>query len=209
MTVHLEGIALACERDGRQLFEGLSLSVRGGDMLKVGGPNGAGKTTLLRVLAGLMAPTAGEVRFNGQGLPGAARLLAGSLLWLGHAPALKLSLTPQENLAWLCALGVPAPLAAIDNALTRVGLRGYEDQPCQRLSAGQLRRVALARLYLNPPPLWLLDEPFTALDSASVTSLETHLAEHCARGGLVVLTSHHALGARPAGYRELHLGEAA
>lgn len=209
MTVHLEGIALACERDGRQLFEGLSLSVRGGEMLKVGGPNGAGKTSLLRIVAGLMAPTAGEILFTGQGLPGVARQLAGGVLWLGHAPALKLSLTPQENLAWLCALGIPATLAAIDEALAQVGLRGYEDQPCQRLSAGQLRRVALARLYLNPPPLWLLDEPFTALDAASVASLETHLAEHCARGGLVVLTSHHELGKRPAGYRELHLGEAA
>lgn len=209
MTVHLEAMALACERDGRQLFEGLSLSVRGGDMLKISGPNGAGKTSLLRLLSGLMAPTAGQVRFNGQPLPDAARVLAARLLWLGHAPALKPSLTPQENLAWLCALNVPAGVAAIDAALAQVGLRGYEDQPCQRLSAGQLRRVALARLYLEPAPLWLLDEPFTALDAASMAALEGRLAEHCEEGGAVVFTSHHELARRPAGYRDLLLGAVA
>jgi heme exporter protein A len=198
-------LALACERDGRLLFEGLNVSLRPGDMLKVSGPNGAGKTSLLRLLCGLLVPTVGEVRFNGQALPGAARALAGNLLWLGHAPALKLSLTPRENLAWLCALGEPASAQAMDHALADMGLGGYEHQPCASLSAGQLRRVALARLCLSPPPLWLLDEPFTALDAASVTQLEARLAQHCERGGMVVLTSHHPLTQRPVGYRELHL----
>jgi heme exporter protein A len=206
VTAHLEGLALACERDWRRLFNGLDLTVRAGDMVRITGPNGAGKTSLLRVLSGLMAPTAGEVRFNGQPLPGAARQLAAQLLWLGHAPALKLSLTPRENLAWLSALGTSASLAHIDQALALVGLRGYEAQPCQHLSAGQLRRVALARLYLDAPPVWLLDEPFTSLDAPSVAQLEHHLADHCERGGLVVFTAHHTLARRPTGYRELQLG---
>nr|WP_276583579.1 cytochrome c biogenesis heme-transporting ATPase CcmA [Pseudomonas sp. RIT-PI-S] len=205
----MQGLALACERDWRLLFEGLDVSVRAGEMLKVSGPNGSGKTSLLRLLCGLLPPSAGEVRFNGQPLPGAARALAANLLWLGHAPALQLSLTPRENLAWLCALGKAVALPAIDEALRLMGLRGHEDQPCQGLSAGQLRRVALARLYLDPPPLWLLDEPFTALDAPSVARLEARLVEHCEAGGLVVLTSHHVLAQRPAGYRELHLGETA
>jgi heme exporter protein A len=199
-------LALACERDWRLLFEGLNVSVRAGDMLNVRGPNGAGKTSLLRMLCGLMAPAAGEVRFRGRPLPGAAQALAANLLWLGHAPALKLSLSPRENLAWLCALGKPARPQAIDQALAETGLRGFERQPCSSLSAGQLRRVALARLYLDPPVLWLLDEPFTALDAASVTRLEARLAKHCEGGGAVVLTSHQPLAQRPPGYRELGLG---
>ncbi|WP_426152725.1 cytochrome c biogenesis heme-transporting ATPase CcmA [Pseudomonas sp. DC3000-4b1] len=206
MSVHLQGHALVCERDERMLFDGLELSVSSGEMLKVTGANGAGKTSLLRVLAGLMTPTAGQVRFNGQPLPRALPDLAGHLLWLGHAPALKLSLTPSENLSWLCALGMPADRIAINAALATVGLAGYEDQPCQRLSAGQRRRVALARLYLAPAPLWLLDEPFTALDAASVAALEAHLQGHCEGGGAVVLTSHHELSRMPARYRELRLG---
>ncbi|WP_040262348.1 cytochrome c biogenesis heme-transporting ATPase CcmA [Pseudomonas massiliensis] len=206
MSVHLQGHALVCERDERMLFDGLNLSVRSGEMLKITGANGAGKTSLLRVLVGLMTPTAGEVRFNGQPLPRALPDLARHLLWLGHAPALKLSLTPLENLSWLCALGAPANRIAIHAALATVGLAGYEDQPCQRLSAGQRRRVALARLYLAPAPLWLLDEPFTALDAASVAALEAHLQRHCEEGGAVVLTSHHELSRMPARYRELRLG---
>lgn len=206
MSVHLQGCALVCERDERTLFEGLDVCVSSGEMLKVTGANGAGKTSLLRMLAGLMTPTAGQVRFNGQPLPRALPELAHHLLWLGHAPTLKLSLTPMENLSWLCALGAPANRMAIEAALASVGLAGYEDQPCQRLSAGQRRRVALARLYVAPAPLWLLDEPFTALDAASVAALEAHLQRHCEEGGTVVLTSHHQLSRMPDRYQELRLG---
>ncbi len=101
---------------------------------------------------------------------------------------------------------VPASREAIWQALADVGLRGFEDVPCHTLSAGQQRRVALARLYLDAPPLWILDEPFTALDKQGVAQLETHLAGHCQRGGMVVLTTHHSLQQMPAGYRELDLG---
>lgn len=206
MTVHLEGLALACERDGRLLFEGLDLSLRPGDMVKITGPNGAGKTSLLRLLSGLAAPSAGQVRFNGKPLPMALRALAAQLLWLGHAPAIKPSLTAHENLAGWGALGRPSNAAAIDQALQAMGLGSYEHQMCQHLSAGQQRRVALARLYLNAPPVWLLDEPFTSLDAAAVSQLEQRLAEHCAAGGVVAFTSHHELAIRPPGYRTVMLG---
>jgi heme exporter protein A len=143
---------------------------------------------------------------NGQPLNGQRAELARNLLWIGHAAGIKGLLSAEENLAWLCALHRPAERSAIWQALEAVGLRGFEDVPCHTLSAGQQRRVALARLYLEGPPLWILDEPFTALDKQAVAQLEAHLARHCQQGGLVVLTTHHTLSVKPAGYRELDLG---
>lgn len=202
----LEAVALACERDWRMLFENLELRLAAGDMLQISGPNGSGKTSLLRLLAGLMQPTSGEVRLNGQPLTQQRTELARNLLWIGHAAGIKDLLTPEENLTWLCALHRPAERDAILQALESVGLRGFEDVPCHTLSAGQQRRVALARLYLAGPPLWVLDEPFTALDKQGVAQLEEHLAKHCEQGGMVVLTTHHTLTRIPAGYRDLDLG---
>lgn len=202
----LEAVALACERDWRMLFENLELRLAAGDMLQISGPNGSGKTSLLRLLAGLMQPTSGEVRLNGQPLAQQRTELARNLLWIGHAAGIKDLLTPEENLTWLCALHRPAERDAILQALESVGLRGFEDVPCHTLSAGQQRRVALARLYLAGPPLWVLDEPFTALDKQGVAQLEDHLAKHCEQGGMVVLTTHHTLTRIPAGYRDLDLG---
>lgn len=206
---HLEAQALACERDWRLLFEGLDLSLASGAMLQVSGPNGSGKTSLLRLLAGLMQPTSGQVLLHGKPLAKQQGELGSSLVWIGHAAGIKGLLTAEENLAWLCALHRPASREAIWQALAAVGLRGFEDVPCHTLSAGQQRRVALARLYLDSPPLWILDEPFTALDKAGVAQLETHLAQHCEQGGIVVLTTHHTLGEKPSGYRELDLGRRA
>ena len=204
---HLEAIALACERDWRMLFENLELQLGAGDMLQISGPNGSGKTSLLRLLAGLMAPSAGQVTLDGVPLAECRQALAAKLLWIGHAAGIKDLLTAEENLGWLCALHRPATREAIWQALEAVGLRGFEDVPCHSLSAGQQRRVALARLYLDTPPLWVLDEPFTALDKQGVAQLEQHLAAHCLRGGMVVLTTHHSLGVKPSGYRELDIGQ--
>lgn len=203
----LESRDLACERDGRLLFESLALCVQAGDMLQVSGPNGSGKSSLLRLLAGLMQPAAGEVRLGGKTLSAQRTELARNLFWLGHASGIKGLLTAAENLAWLCALHQPATASAIDAALAAVGLRGFEDVPCHTLSAGQQRRVALARLYLSAPPLWILDEPFTALDKQGVAQLEVLLSQHCDQGGMVVLTTHHQLQQRPRCYSEIDLGQ--
>ncbi|SDA67767.1 heme exporter protein A [Pseudomonas sp. NFPP33] len=204
----LEAVALSCERDWRMLFEQLHFALQPGDMLQISGPNGSGKTSLLRLIAGLRQPTSGDILLQGQALAEQRSELARNLLWIGHAAGIKGLLTAEENLAWLCALHRPASREAIWQALEAVGLRGFEDVPCHTLSAGQQRRVALARLYLaDTPPLWVLDEPFTALDKSGVAQLEGHLADHCEHGGVVVLTTHHSLQCTPATYRDLDLGQ--
>ena len=206
---YLETVDLACERDWRLLFERLNVRVQPGDMLQVSGPNGSGKTSLLRLLSGLMHPSAGDVLIKGESIQQQRGELARNLLWLGHAAGIKGLLTAEENLSWLAALHHGASRDQIWQALADVGLKGFEDVPCHTLSAGQQRRVALARLYLDAPALWILDEPFTALDKQAVTQLERHLAQHCEQGGMVIFTTHHHLQDRPATFRELDLGQTA
>tara|TARA_R110000822_G_scaffold16670_5_gene56495 strand:- start:598 stop:1233 length:636 start_codon:yes stop_codon:yes gene_type:complete len=201
---------LACERDQRELFDGVSLRLEPGEVLQVAGPNGSGKTSLLRILAGLLPPAAGDIGYGDQSI----FKLAGRERWrrdrlfIGHAPAVKGALSAKENLAWLCALSQPASAEAIWQALDKVGLRGFEDVLCQHLSAGQQRRVALARLYLEAHPVWILDEPFTAIDRSGVAALEAHLLAHAANGGTVILTTHHSLD-HLQGLRTLDLGQVA
>ncbi|RLQ23019.1 cytochrome c biogenesis heme-transporting ATPase CcmA [Seongchinamella sediminis] len=173
---------LSLERGGRQLFQGLSFEVFGGQLVQVEGANGAGKTSLIRILAGLS-----RYGFEGRVVRAAA------MLYLGHHSAVKAMLTPRENLAWHVSGEGLFDNSQIEEALARVGLYGYEDVPSHALSAGQHRRVNLARLYLSQSPLWLLDEPFTAIDVKGVRELESLFAAHAGGGGAVLLTSHQAL----------------
>ncbi len=178
----LRAEALSLERGGRELFRNLSFDVRAGQLLQVEGANGAGKTSLLRILAGL----------SRYGFGGSVQRLVPQL-YLGHHSAVKALLTPRENLAWHVAGECAYSDADIERALMQVGLYGYEDVPSMSLSAGQHRRVNLARLYLSNSPLWLLDEPFTAIDKTGVAELEMLLVNHVESGGAVIMTSHQSL----------------
>ncbi|SHK26874.1 cytochrome c biogenesis heme-transporting ATPase CcmA [Halomonas caseinilytica] len=207
MSLCLEARKLACERDDRWLFRDLELVIRGGEVLRVEGPNGSGKTTLLKILSGQLTDYRGELFWQEEPLRKARRDFLANLLYLGHAPGVKAALTPLENLAWYQALaGAGSAEADRMSALEAVGLAGFEDLPAGQLSAGQQRRVALARLELTPRPLWILDEPFTAIDREGVADLEARLAAHVQAGGSVVLTTHQALHV-PVPMRRIRLGE--
>lgn len=185
----LEVRQLSCERDGRRLFAGLDFELAPGAALQIEGANGAGKTTLLRTLIGSAGDFSGEIRWNGLPYPRALPQLREALLYIGHHPGVRRGLTPAENLAWYGAGRSEALLA-----LEQLDLYGFEDTLCQRLSAGQNRRVALARLFLpNAPRLWILDEPLAALDAAGVSRLQGQMALHLSRGGSLLFTSHQAL----------------
>lgn len=187
----LEVTKLECRRGDRQLFAGLDFVVGAGTLLHVRGRNGSGKTTLLRTLCGLFAPDAGEVRWRGESIRELGEDYHRDLLYFGHLNGIKCDLTGMENLAIGATLdGDRVDQSAILAALRRMGLTGFEDLPTRLLSQGQKKRVALARLVLNRSPLWVLDEPFTALDLDAVTLLQGLIADHVAGGGLAVLTTH-------------------
>ncbi|MFA0811804.1 cytochrome c biogenesis heme-transporting ATPase CcmA [Microbulbifer epialgicus] len=179
----------ACERDGRRLFEGLDFSLCRGAAIQVKGCNGAGKTTLLRTLIGSNSDFSGEILWCGNPFPRALREMRESLLYIGHRGGVRAGLTPLENLTWYGA----DPESALQ-ALDRVELYGFEDSLCHSLSAGQNRRVALARMFLPlAPRLWILDEPLAALDVAGVAALEKQMSAHLDKGGSILLTSHQPL----------------
>lgn len=193
----MDARGLSAERGGRALFAGLSLALQPGEIVHLRGANGAGKTTLLRILAGLSTHGhEGKVSRRG------------ACLYLGHHSAVKGSLTTRENLAWHPSGEHYGDRTAIDAALAAVGLFGYEEVAAARLSAGQQRRVNLARLYLSSRALWLLDEPFTAIDVDGVAALTQRMAEHAGAGGAVLLTSHQPV-VTAAPVREITLEEAA
>lgn len=187
----LEAKSLSCVRDERILFSELSFSVQPGDIIQVEGPNGAGKTSLLRILAGLARPDGGEVCWRGRNTLRDRANYQQDLLFIGHQPGIKAVLTPFENLQFYQAVRGAAEHQAIWRALEQVGLVGYEDLPVAQLSAG--RRVALARLWLSAAPLWILDEPLTAIDKQGVAELISLFEQHAQRGGMVLLTTHQDL----------------
>jgi heme exporter protein A len=187
----LSAHGLTCVRGDRPLFAGVDLAVGPGEWLHVRGANGSGKTSLLRLLAGLSRPEAGEVRWDGEPIGTIAQDYRRALLFLGHQAAVKEELTGAENLQLAAQLdGAEIGRAEVDRALGRFGLKGREDLPVRVLSAGQKRRVLLARLMTRKAKLWVLDEPFTALDARAVEMLGGLAREHLAQGGMAVITSH-------------------
>lgn len=188
----LEAAHLTCQRGERTLFTNLSFTLGAGELLQIAGPNGSGKTSLLKLLCGLSPPFAGEIRWLGA--PARGEDFRRQLFYLGHQHAVKEELSALENLQISAELADEA-LSDVDalDALDRMGLAGREHLPAKVLSQGQKRRVALARLLVSKAPLWILDEPLTALDTAAVDLIQARLAAHLANQGSVVLTTHQAL----------------
>ncbi len=188
MLLELKG--LNCTRGERRLFRDFSLNIEKGEILQIAGANGSGKTTLMRVVCGLYLAEEVQLAWHGTEVRSALQY-ADELLYIGHRPALRSSLTVAENLRWFCSLGGQRlDRISLNPLLEQLQLAGYEDEKVTHLSAGQRRRVALARLQLISASLWLLDEPFNALDKAGVALLRSWIAHFVDGGGSVLLTSH-------------------
>jgi heme exporter protein A len=201
----LEVVNLACARGDRPLFRDLSFAVKPGELLHVRGENGSGKTTLLRTLCGLSQPAAGEIRWNSRRIQDLPEDYREQLCYIGHGNAIHGDLTPIENLHFEACLGTEDRIEA-KPALESLGLGRVAGLPAKLLSQGQKRRVALARLAVLKRTLWVLDEPFTALDIRAVDRLLASLARHLDLGGLCILTSHQEVAVADWPVRTLTLG---
>ncbi|MCF6283463.1 MAG: cytochrome c biogenesis heme-transporting ATPase CcmA [Candidatus Polarisedimenticolaceae bacterium] len=203
----LEIVDLACIRGDRRLFSDLNFSLNPGSLLYIKGHNGSGKTTLLRAICGLFLPEDGKILWNGESIRTLHEDYCKEVVYLGHHNGIKYDLTGYENLHISATLdGDDIDEDKILAALAKMGLAGFDDLPTQMLSQGQKRRVALARLLINSSKLWVLDEPFTALDVAAVDLLQSVIAEHVADGGMVILTTHQEVALTSGQVQTLELG---
>lgn len=201
----LECRQLTCVRDDRVLFNEISFTLAPGDILQIEGANGVGKTSLFRLLVGLSSAYAGEVCWQQQNILDDRSSYYRDLLYLGHKPAIKAELSALENLRFFSHLNQLSKQLDLWAILEQVGLLGFEDIPAAQLSAGQQRRIALARLWLSESPLWILDEPFTAIDKQGVKAIEELLLAHAKAGGMVIITTHQDLSLDPQQYQRLLL----
>ena len=190
--IQLQASGLECTRDDRVLFSQLDFALHNGEALLLEGRNGSGKTSLLRILCGIRLPDEGEIRWNGTDINRLGPDYHVHTSYVGHRDGNKLDLTPLENLAMARALGRASDIT-LQQALEKVELYGFEDVPTRNLSAGQQRRLALARLLVTDAELWILDEPFTSLDVHGIELIEQLLAQHTAAGGMLAVTSHHVV----------------
>ncbi|OAI02951.1 heme ABC exporter ATP-binding protein CcmA [Methylomonas methanica] len=198
----LQASELSCFRDERLLFSDLSFTLYPGEVLLLEGANGSGKTSLLRILCGFREADAGEIYWCGSKI--AESSYYNDMAYVGHADGTKKELTVLENLKFAMALG-SAGKYDIEQALDKVYLAGFDDNPVHTLSAGQKRRLSLARLLITHNLLWILDEPFTSLDRQGIKLIESLMAEHIAQGGMAVLTSHHDLSMADLNLKRIHL----
>ncbi|MEO7052671.1 MAG: cytochrome c biogenesis heme-transporting ATPase CcmA [Rhodanobacter sp.] len=199
----LEARLVSFFRRDEAVFTPLDFDVHRGELALVEGDNGSGKTTLLRMLAGLLHLGAGELRWRGE--PLRRDRCAGEILLLGHQLGLKADLSPRENLSIAAGLHGQRAGASIESALIEVGLSGYEGEPTRRLSAGQKKRAALARLLLVPATLWLLDEPYANLDRAGIALVNQVLKAHIGSGGAALVSSHGTTNFAGDAVRRIHL----
>ncbi|MFQ5509871.1 MAG: cytochrome c biogenesis heme-transporting ATPase CcmA [Leptospirillia bacterium] len=207
MNQTLEAVNLTCVRGDRRLFEDVAFSLGRGELLHVRGPNGAGKTTLLRMICGLVRPVAGTILWGGEPIASLGDDYHRQMIYVGHKNAIKDDLTGRENLlisSRISGFRVSQQDAAA--ALSRMGLKGYDRLPASVLSQGQRRRTALARLLVTKAPLWVLDEPFNALDVDAVKTLQDAIGAHITAGGMALLTTHQEVAIEGGRVTELRLG---
>ena len=204
----LEASGLACIRDDRTLFSDLAFRIGPGEALLLEGRNGSGKTSLLRILCGIRLPDAGSINWCGTDINRLGADYHEHTAYVGHRDGIKLDLTPLENLAMARALGKPNT-TTLEEALAKVDLDGFEDVLTRNLSAGQQRRLALARLLVTDTVLWILDEPFTSLDVHGIQVIEELLDKHTSGGGMLAVTSHHAVNLANTRIRRINLSELA
>ena len=206
MSGALEVRGLSCRRGDARLFTDLAFEIAPGAALAVRGPNGSGKTTLLRCVAGLTRPDGGEIRWRGSPVESRDTSWRAEIAWSGHLAAIKDDLTTEENLAFALRLrGAVVAKRDLAQALEHAGLGARKRLAARRLSAGQRRRIGLARLSLDPATLWVLDEPLTALDEEGQAYFASLLSRHLDKGGLALVATHHPLAIEPARSHELRL----
>ena len=206
MSALLQTSELTCVKDDRVLFEGLNISISAGQILLVEGKNGSGKTSLLRILTGLSLPESGEILWKGEPISEVGADYYEQVNYVGHHDGIKRDLTCLENLRLVQAMGKPLPIS-LDDALEKVNLYRYGENFVATLSAGQKRRLALARLVVTEASLWIMDEPFTSLDKASMAMFQTMFEQHLSSGGVIVMTSHHDIEMPESDVVRLNLSE--
>ncbi|MFD0705722.1 heme ABC transporter ATP-binding protein CcmA [Photorhabdus luminescens] len=202
----LKAKKLTCIRHGRCLLHGLNINVLPGEIVNIEGPNGSGKTSLLRMLAGLVRPEGGRILWQGRDIQRQREYYHSQLLYLGHQPAVKSVLTVSENLVFYqrASSGL-YDKNKIWQALEEISLNGYEEVPVAQLSSGQQRRVALARLWLSQAPLWILDEPLTAIDKQGIEKLTKLFTHHLSDGGMIIFSTHQNLPTELTTLRKIRL----